>query len=131
MADQVERSDNHAVTHQRNTKERAYFAERYGFGQLVVAICGNVGDMHDLSFESYAPDHTVAARYKGVLLQKCEEFALEGVARSVAKTLALAERHARIFGTAQVSCRLDQSVEHPLQVEGRAADDLERVAGRG
>src|SRR5262249_60003277 len=97
-----------AVTHQRYAKERAYFADRYRLGQLVVGICGNVGDVHDLPFESHPPNHSVAARYKGVLLQKRVEFALEGIARAIAKTLALAERHARVIGTAQVRRRLDQ-----------------------
>ena len=32
---------------------------------------------------------------------------------------------------AQPRCRLDQRVEHGLQIEGRAADDLEHVGGGG
>src|SRR5439155_20541970 len=32
---------------------------------------------------------------------------------------------------AQSCCRFDESVEHHLQIESRAADDLEHVGGRG
>ena len=35
------------------------------------------------------------------------------------------------FGFAQLRRRFDQRVEHRLQVEGRAADDLEHVGGGG
>ena len=37
----------------------------------------------------------------------------------------------RIIGFAQPRRRLDQRVEHRLQIEGRAADDLEHVGGGG
>ena len=37
----------------------------------------------------------------------------------------------RAFGRAQASGRLHQRVEHGLQIEGRAADELEHVCGRG
>ena len=36
-----------------------------------------------------------------------------------------------MIGIAQPRCGFDQRVEHRLQIEGRAADDLEHVAGRG
>jgi hypothetical protein len=44
---------------------------------------------------------------------------------------ALAQENDRIVGIAQPRRRLDQRVEHQLQVEGRAADDLEHVGGGG
>ena len=36
-----------------------------------------------------------------------------------------------MFGVAQASRRLDQRIEHGLQIEGRAADDLEHIGGGG
>ena len=38
---------------------------------------------------------------------------------------------AATVGLAQSRRRLDQRIEHRLQVEGRAADDLEHVGGGG
>jgi hypothetical protein len=36
-----------------------------------------------------------------------------------------------LFGIAQAACRFDQRIEHRLQIEGGAADDLEHVGGGG
>jgi hypothetical protein len=36
----------------------------------------------------------------------------------------------RIVRIAQARCGLDQGVEHPLQIEGRPADDLQNIGGR-
>ncbi len=41
-----------------------------------------------------------------------------------------AEDHG-LVGIAQPRCRLDNRIEHRLQIECRAADDLQHVAGRG
>src|SRR5262249_53923314 len=40
-------------------------------------------------------------------------------------------RDVRLVRTAQARRRLDQRVEHGLQIEGRAANHLEHVRGRG
>ena len=37
----------------------------------------------------------------------------------------------RLIGIAEPRRQLDQRVEHDLQIEGRAADDLEHVGGGG
>ena len=36
-----------------------------------------------------------------------------------------------LLGVAQSRRRFHQRIEHGLQIEGRAADDLEHVGGRG
>ncbi len=43
----------------------------------------------------------------------------------------LADRRRPLARIAKTSGRLDKSVEHGLQIEGRAADDLQHVGGRG
>ena len=44
---------------------------------------------------------------------------------------ALAPEQPGMIGIAQPRRRLDQRVEHGLQIEGRATDDLEHVGGGG
>ena len=44
---------------------------------------------------------------------------------------AVALKNEREFRLAQPRRRLDERIEHHLQVEGRAADDLEHVGGGG
>ena len=45
--------------------------------------------------------------------------------------LAVAQENHALVDGAQPCGRLDQCIEHRLQVEGRAADDFENVSGRG
>src|SRR5262245_66274843 len=45
--------------------------------------------------------------------------------------VGLASEYERAFGLAQSCRRFGQSVEHGLQIECRAADDLEHVGGGG
>jgi hypothetical protein len=47
------------------------------------------------------------------------------------ETFTVAAHHQRHMGVAQLGHRLDQRIEHRLQVEGRAADDFEHVGGGG
>ena len=46
-------------------------------------------------------------------------------------SFALAQIETPEIRSAQPGGGLDQCVEHRLQIEGRAADDLEHIAGRG
>jgi hypothetical protein len=47
------------------------------------------------------------------------------------KNFAVAKRDPRAFSVAKPGGGLNQSVEHRLQVEGRPADNLQNIAGRG
>src|SRR5262245_43187102 len=47
------------------------------------------------------------------------------------KNTAVALKKPGVIRLAQMRRRLDQSVKHRLQIEGRAADDLEHVGGGG
>jgi len=42
----------------------------------------------------------------------------------------LSQEYQRVVRITQPRCGLDQRVEHRLQIEGRAADNLEHVGGR-
>ena len=58
-------------------------------------------------------------------------FGRKAVACGVMVEVVLRESDRRPFGVAQARRRFDQRVEHGLQIEGRAADDLEHVGGGG
>src|SRR5262245_47827970 len=47
------------------------------------------------------------------------------------KDIALTTENERVFRLAQPCRRSDERIEHGLQIEGRTADDLEHVGGRG
>ena len=58
-------------------------------------------------------------------------FRREGNGCCYAVHLAVAAVDRAVSGVAEPGGRFGEGVEHRLQVEGRAADDLEHVAGRG
>jgi len=45
--------------------------------------------------------------------------------KSIAKYL----KDLGVIRVAQARCGLDQRIEHPLQIEGRPADDLQNIGG--
>src|SRR5262249_37978052 len=49
----------------------------------------------------------------------------------IAAVLSGRTQDQRLVRLAQPRCRLDERLEHRLQIEGRAADDLEYVRGGG
>ena len=55
----------------------------------------------------------------------------EAVVGNELQDLALRTDDARHIRLAKARCRLDKRVQDSLQVEGRAADDLEHVGGGG
>ena len=58
-------------------------------------------------------------------------FGREAQDRAGPINVALAAVDDRHFGAAQPSGGLDQRIQNRLQIEGRAADDLQHIAGRG
>ena len=58
-------------------------------------------------------------------------FRREGDGCCYAVHLAIAAVDRAVAGVAEPGGRFGEGVEHRLQIEGRAADDLEHVAGRG
>jgi Ribbon-helix-helix protein, copG family len=100
-------------------------------GHCVFRIGGEIGDVDRLSFERNALGDAAAAGREGHRPQHLIPFAIERESRAEAVEVAAADRERRLAGIAQPRGRLHQGVEHRLEVEGRAADDLEHVARRG
>ena len=59
------------------------------------------------------------------------KFRREAITCRDAVALASDDKMSDVCRLAQPRCRLDQRIEHRLQIEGRAADDLEHVGGGG
>ena len=66
-----------------------------------------------------------------MLAHELVEFARIAVARDIGVGVAFRTMDRCHVGLAQSGRRLDQRIEHRLQIEGRAADDLEHVGGGG
>src|SRR5215475_15712187 len=85
--------------------------------------------MHDLSIQQNSPDDSPATRGKR---QSPDEFVEIAPVRECccrAVYLALSAHDVSRICAAQPRSRFAQGIEHRLQIEGRAADDLQYVAG--
>jgi len=90
--------------------------------------------MHDPAVEQHPRGDAVATWDNGSLAQGLPKLGvgcnrLGG--RHIAVDLALAYRDPSAIGAAKPGGRFDDCVQHRLHIGGRAADDVEHVAGRG
>jgi hypothetical protein len=130
------RESNHSnrgsVAEQRYAKHGTVTAEFLRFGQLVLGISLRIEDLHSRAFKQSSTGHALPPRFKRCAFKL--GLALRGKV-IVCKRL----KEARVVRTSEVSdvclaqsgSRLDQSVEYGLEVEGRAADDLEYIGSGG
>ena len=64
------------------------------------------------------------------IMRSCRRSRRKAIARSRARRIAILGRDC-LVGVAKSCGRFDQRLQHGLQIEGRAADDLEHVGGGG
>src|ERR1700732_4323669 len=97
----------------------------------VFRVSQNVGDLNGLALKQHPPCKATAPRRKREGLVRFNVFGRETVTcRDIITFVSRAENlgHVRL---AKPGGGLDQRVQHGSEVEGRAADDLEHVGGRG
>src|SRR5262245_13944937 len=87
--------------------------------------------MNVFAFKQNASGYRSSVESKRVTCGELGEFRREPIARFEVEDLAPWSAYGHRVGLAQPRRRLDQRVEHSLQVEGRAADDLEHIGGSG
>ena len=129
----LNRADHGALAQQRHPKDGAS-PGRHNLGQRVVRVSEDVRDMHDPAFERHPPGDAVATGDDGSLAQRSPNTRVRRIRmvdRHVAVDLALAYCDRSGIGAAKPDGRFDYCVQHRLHIGGRAADDLEHVAGRG
>ena len=86
--------------------------------------------MHDGAIEHGAAAQRIAARRDALAQHEFGQLARIAVARGHAKRIAVELEDVGAVGLAQPRRRFDQRVEHGLQVEAAAADELEDVGRR-
>src|SRR5262245_7293187 len=100
--------------------------------QVVFWIGENIGDLNGFALQQDSRDHTAASRRERLGLHKLIVLSRVTVARRVVIRPDILLAHDRGLIRLTQSCRrLDQCVEHGLEVEGGAADHLEHVGGGG
>ena len=101
------------------------------YGIRVFGIGQNVEDMNDFAFKQDAPGYRSTVDSSWVTCEELGVFTGEPVGRFDVESFALRSTYGNRVRLAKARRRLDQCVEHRLQIERRAADDLEHVGGGG
>src|SRR5262249_29071531 len=81
--------------------------------------------------EARSPDQRASARCNRMFPYVGLVFPGEAVVRSEMVEPVLEEKDEGVLGLAEPSGGLDKRIEHRLELESRAADDLEDLRGRG
>jgi hypothetical protein len=105
-------------------------AQALALAEAIIGILENVGKMGDFPGKRGAAGIGIRAELRRVV----ENVALErgGIPLLLRhpQDLAVPQQNHALRRIAERARRLDQRIEHGLQVEGRAADDLEHIGGR-
>jgi|SRR6516164_8405940 len=92
----------------------------------------NVRDVNGSAFQNGSPGNRPAVELiHRKSLHVLAIFALEAGERDNLEAIVLDTRYVCLVGATKPCRRFDERVEHGLQIEGRAADDLEHVGGCG
>ena len=128
---QEHRSDRQPLAHERNAKHRSEAAASLGFELVELGIGQHVRNMDDPTLQRGPAGHGAAVEAEGMRQHVLLESGRHAMRRNDLEPVAVQPQDGRPLRAAEPRGRLDQRVEHPLQIEGRAADDLEHVGGRG
>ena len=131
-ARQDEHADRHSFAQQRHAEHRAQVLRssrpriNVNSGSALTSAMWTA-----LAFEHARPPTDPSIRLPRMTLHVLHVLGREAVARDVMIEPSLASRMAALSASHSRAAEFDQRVEHRLQIEGRAADDLEHVGGGG
>src|SRR5262249_29423394 len=118
-----------ALAQHRHAEDCAHVGEPGSYSQPYLRICFGVHDMNGLALEYDPAGDRPAIRPERMLFHVLLLLRGKAVARDMMVGAALGEPDGSPIRAAKACSRLGERVEHRLQIEGRAADDLEHVGG--
>src|SRR5262245_13553095 len=133
----------HRVLAQQKNTNRLSFAQKrdpemgakttqsLNFAQVVFGVIQNVGDLKNLTLQQDSPGNTPSSRRKRKILNVFRKLGCVTVTRCGIKSSDSRAKNLSTIGLTQSGRRLHQRVEYRLQIEGRAAYNLEHVGGGG
>src|SRR5262249_29363193 len=121
--------DRLSFTQQRDTEHRPRAADFRAFFELIFRIGEHIENLHRLTLRRGSPGDRATACRNRMSRHELVEFAGIAIARNLSVLFALCPIKRCHLSCAKASRRLDQRIEHRLQIEGRTADDLEHVCG--
>src|SRR6516225_3170599 len=106
-------------------------AEPLRVGKPIIRVGKHIVDMDELAFEQRAATCVFALRHDGKVLDVLHEFTRETICLGTVEHPIPLPRDGGTVGLTNTSSRLNKCLQYRLQIERRAADDLEHVGGRG
>jgi hypothetical protein len=123
-------TDQHVLPEHRDGQRGPVATDLPRLVQLELGIGEDVGEVHHPVLEGGPPDHGAPAGADHVPPPVLGVLGAGPVLRDEAEHRAVEPGDQRPLGPGQAGGVLDESLEHGLEVEGRAADRLEHFAGR-
>ncbi len=112
--------------------QAAIAAESLRFAQLVFRIGLRIENLDRCAFEQSSTGHALTPWLEGCLVHLLLELPRKAAVCLDSKNARLVwESDLSHIGLAKADGRLDECVEHCLQIERRSADHLQHVGGRG
>ena len=131
IAPDGDHADRLTLAQHRHAEYRPESADTLGLGPGVFGVRQHVRDVHRPALERRAPDERRATRRDRILLHEFAVLSGRAVRRHELVAVALEPEDEAVLRLRQAGRVLDERVEHALEVEGGAADDLQDVARRG
>src|SRR6516164_6263661 len=126
-----EYADQRVLAQQRNAEHRAKAGELLSFPISVFWVLQDIRDVHHSALQLYPAADGAAVGRKGVSADEIPYLLGKATRREHVILVIAAPKHERLVGTAEARGGFHQRVDDCLEVDGRAADSLEHVCGRG
>jgi len=128
---QDDHADGRPFAYQRDAQPRAKAGNPLGLVERPLRIGEDIGNMNCAPLRQYASCQGTPATRNGRGGREVDERLRQTIIGRKLEIRTLRAKDARHVGFAQPRRRFHQRIEHGLQVERRAADDLEHVGRRG
>src|SRR5262249_19455271 len=129
-ARQCQNADWNALTRHWNPENGAEATQPLGLRPSIVAVSQDIGDVNNLAFEQCSPVNSPTIWLNGDISDVTHELGSETVSLCAKELAPDLPRDAGLIGLAQSCGRFDQRLKHRLEIESRAADDLEHIGSR-
>jgi len=132
IADHSKDTDRLVLAQQWHAKDGPESAGARPFTECELGIRMHILDMHDPPFKRCAPDQRAASRRNRRACHRLAVFPrVSGGGRHPIESVRMQQIDRTALGCADPNCGFDQVLQYRLEVECRAADDLQHLAGRG
>ncbi len=118
-----------SFAHQRNAEHGSESAKLLSLRQGIFRIARNIPNLDRSTLSHRAPKHCPAPRHNRAVSHIIVVFMRKAKACNVRICVSFWAMDSSAVRLAEACCGLDEGIEHRLQIESRAADDLQHVGG--